>query len=94
VDGYNGDYGTVVLNISLNVPQLINLTTAQDITDGQFRLRLIGQPDLNFAIEASTNLIGWIPLQTNQATNGQFDFGDTNLSGSRERFYRARQLSQ
>jgi hypothetical protein len=94
VDGYNGDYGTVVLNISLNVPRLINLTTTQDINDGQFRFRLTGQPDLNFAIEASTNLADWISLQTNKSANGQFDFADTNLSGPYQRFYRARQLSK
>jgi len=84
----------VVLNISLNVPRLINLTTIQDLNDGQFRLRLIGQPDLNFAIEASTNLADWISLQTNKAANGQFDFVDTNLFDLNQHYYRARQLSK
>jgi hypothetical protein len=53
-------------------------------------LRLTGQPDLPFAVETSTNLINWLPLKTNFATGGSFDYVGATAAGEPRRFYRAR----
>ena len=60
--------------------------------NGQFQLTLTGQPNLNYIIQARTNLtIGaWTALSTNTAAgNGIFQFTDTNAPGLPQRFYRA-----
>lgn len=57
---------------------------------GAAGLRLSGQPDMTFAIEASTNLTTWVPLKTNVTTGGYFDFVDTGAVGLARRFYRGR----
>ena len=53
-------------------------------------LRLYGQSDLAFAIEASPNLKTWLPIKTNITTGGYFDYIDNAASGSSRRFYRGR----
>jgi hypothetical protein len=52
-------------------------------------LSLLGEPDVNYRIEASTNLLNWTPFTnfvSTQASNRFFDGFETNLS---RRFYRA-----
>ncbi len=61
-------------------------------SDGQFVLRLTGDPGCNYAIEATTNYVNWRALKTNNATDGVFDFVDTTAPGLPRRFYRARLL--
>jgi hypothetical protein len=53
-------------------------------------LRLTGTPNMAFAIEASTNLTGWLPLKTNVTTGGYFDYVDDGAASLPRRFYRAR----
>ena len=53
-------------------------------------LRLSGSPDTAFAIEASTNLVRWVPLNTNVTTGGSFDYVDNGAAGLPRRFYRGR----
>jgi uncharacterized repeat protein (TIGR01451 family) len=60
----------------------------------QFQITLVGQPDLSYIIQASTNLTGtsifWKSLSTNTAAgDGSFQFTDTNAPGMPQRFYRA-----
>lgn len=57
---------------------------------GQFLLRVDGQNEARYALEASTNLLQWTALKTNVATGGYFDYLDTGASGSETKFYRAR----
>jgi len=57
---------------------------------GQTSLRLTGQIGSKFAIEASTNLLNWTGLITNQVTSGSFDYVDTGAPAFSRRFYRAR----
>jgi hypothetical protein len=68
------------------------LRTLGRTSDGQFVLRLTGEPGCNYAIEATTNYANWTVLRTNNATDGVFDFVDTAASGFPRRFYRARLL--
>ncbi|HOX56893.1 MAG TPA: hypothetical protein P5205_11895 [Candidatus Paceibacterota bacterium] len=53
-------------------------------------LRLSGIPDLVFAVDASTNLLNWVPLRTNVTMGGYFDCVDDEAIGMPRRFYRAR----
>ena len=67
-------------------PQLALLGLA----GGKPALRLNGLSGIRYALDVSTNLFAWTPVQTNTATNGRFDLIDDAAVGSRVRFYRAR----
>ena len=58
--------------------------------NGSPTLHLAGQADLAFAVDASTNLVNWMPLKTNLTTGGTFDYVDAAAAGQPRRFYRAR----
>ena len=58
--------------------------------NGRVALRLNGTSGARFAIETSTNWLQWTSLKTNTATDGSFDFVDTQSPRTATRFYRAR----
>lgn len=43
-------------------------------------------------VEASTNLVDWLPVQTNSMTAGPTYFNDSHSADYPARFYRARSL--
>lgn len=53
---------------------------------GQFQVNLAGVPGLIYAIEASTNLVNWMPLATNTSP---FTFVDADATSSPGRYYRS-----
>lgn len=53
-------------------------------------IRVTGQANNSFAVEASTNLQSWISLRTNITYGGSFDFVDTGATALPQRSYRAR----
>jgi len=57
-------------------------------TNTGFQLELIGAAGSNYVIAASTDLVSWAPLLTNNASNGFVNLIDTNASRSGRRFYR------
>lgn len=57
---------------------------------GQQLLRVYGKNNVQYALEASTNLVTWTPLKTNIVTGGFFDHLDTGAAALKQRFYRAR----
>jgi hypothetical protein len=59
-------------------------------SDGQTVLRVTGQNDARFAIEATTDLLNWSALKTNVITAGYFDYVDAGAVGLPQRLYRAR----
>ena len=61
-------------------------------TNGVARLHLDSRPGKIYALEASTNLVHWLPLQTNTAADCTLEFLDA-ASPPGKRFYRAVQLS-
>jgi hypothetical protein len=73
----------VYTNLTQLAPQLAAPTTS---TNGQFQFNIAGVTGLNYAVQTSTNLIDWIPMQTNVSP---FNFMDTNMNGLRQRFYRS-----
>lgn len=60
--------------------------------NGVVRLQINSRPGKTYALEASTNLVNWLPLQTNSAADCAMEFLDAASPPSR-RFYRAMQLS-
>ncbi len=60
--------------------------------NGVVRLQINSRPGKTYALEASTDLVNWLPLQTNSAADCAMEFLDAASPPSR-RFYRAMQLS-
>ncbi|HEV2453825.1 MAG TPA: immunoglobulin domain-containing protein [Verrucomicrobiae bacterium] len=55
-------------------------------TNGQFQFDISGVTGLNYSVQASTNLVDWVPLGTNVSP---FSFVDTNAVLFPQRFYRS-----
>ena len=89
-----GDNWMVFDNYTVTLEQRQDASlTALGNLGGQFSLRLTGQPNRNYAIEASTSLLSgsWLALRTNNTSSaGFFDFVDTSSPGLSQRFYRGR----
>ena len=62
-------------------------------SNGAFSLQIAGVAGGACTIEASSDLINWIPLFTTNAPNGLLDFTDTNAGALTLRFYRAASTS-
>jgi uncharacterized delta-60 repeat protein len=86
-----GAVTSVVATLSVNGPVLL-------VNDGGFGLHTNGfgfnvgcMPGQAVVIEASTNLVDWVPIQTNLVTSeGIFFFVDRDTGNYPSRFYRAR----
>jgi hypothetical protein len=64
---------------------------ALQLNNGQFRLSLTGLTGQgNVEIDASTNLLQWVPIFTNPSSFGTATFIDSNASNFPERFYRTK----
>jgi hypothetical protein len=61
------------------------LTPAVHVS-GQFAMSVAGTSGYKYVVEASTDLVNWVPVQTNTAP---FTFVDTNASQFSQRFYRS-----
>jgi hypothetical protein len=86
-----GDNYMVFDNYSLVADTLpARVESPRLLAGGQFAFRVSGQSGMRYAVEASTNLLNWVALQTNlMTTTGYFDY--TNAPGSlKQRFYRTR----
>ena len=62
------------------------LTIDSGSTNGQFQFDILGVTGLNYSVQASSNLIDWMPLETNVSP---FTFTDTNSTAFPQRFYRS-----
>ncbi|MHB8520036.1 MAG: hypothetical protein ACYDH9_04695 [Limisphaerales bacterium] len=65
------------------------LETVTRLANGQFLLRIFGEPGISYAVEASTNLVDWTPRTTLSASDGVMDYLDTNAPAASQSFYRA-----
>ncbi len=74
--------------VAVSLTQLA-LTNALYLPGGQFRLTIAGTAAHGFVLQASTNLLSWVPLTTNSLSGGRFDYTNSGLSGVVFRFYRA-----
>ena len=57
-----------------------------------FALNVTAPPNINYAIEFSTNLLNWSTLATVNTTNSLFEFVDPQSTNSLRNFYRVRSL--
>jgi hypothetical protein len=82
------DKYTVLADIDAPVPPTLRLLS---VASGNNALvEVSGEPNRVYVVDASTNLTDWVAVETNQPTNGIFEFPDTGASGLSHRFYRAR----
>jgi hypothetical protein len=58
-------------------------------TNGTIEVRLVGTPNTKYVIEASTDLVHWVPISTNSPATGLWSFSDPAASSFSQRFYRA-----
>ena len=86
-DGYNNS----VLVSALFTVQPVYFTSASFATNGQFELGFFGTAGQTYVLQASTNLVNWIPLSTNTAPTNQFMLTDPGAGNYPYRFYRALQ---
>jgi hypothetical protein len=91
VDGYNGDSGNVVLNItlSLSAPMFV---VPQPFAGTRFTVNLVGAPGIKHLIQTSTNLIHWTTVATLSSADGRMSFEDP-LMMEKAKFYRAVQMA-
>lgn len=92
-----GNYSVIVTNLYGSVTSApaslvvyTDATPALSIdwasTNGRFQFDVSGVSGLNYSVQTSTNLIDWVPLETNVAP---FTFLDTNVAFFPQRFYRS-----
>ena len=55
---------------------------------GLFQLTATGDDGHSYRLEASTNLVDWVPVVTNTISSGTGTFTDSSASGQPQRFYR------
>jgi uncharacterized delta-60 repeat protein len=59
------------------------------LANGEFYLMLDVQPGGTYTIQASSDLVDWIPLSTNTPAGPTWEFTDTSAPNFNSRFYRA-----
>jgi hypothetical protein len=60
------------------------------VTTNGFGMNFTGTSGQTFVVEASTNMVNWVPLQTNTLTSGAIHFSDLQWTNYPGRYYRLR----
>lgn len=81
----NGDYWIIKLAPPLKIQSYLFDSTHI------FQAHLTGISGTNYVFQASSDLINWTSIATNNALNGLLDFSDTNAANFSTRYYRVRQ---
>ena len=79
-------YLPLLSTVSTNTPAALSI---QVLSSGQPQITLTGQGSQPYTVQASTNLLNWLPVSTNQMVNGQSQFIDEPIRNWTMRFYRA-----
>lgn len=82
---YVADYFLSTIRKGYPPPRILNF----GFIGGQFRFDLTGPPGLSVIVEASPDLVSWLPIWTNTFVNA-LEFIDSQGSAAPNRFYRAR----
>ena len=88
VSGSSGTANLTIFPLGQTPPSLVQA----GYINGHFQFRLNGGAERNYRIDVTTNLAnpaGWVPLRTNTAFGGTFDFIDSYSGPGASRFYRA-----
>jgi hypothetical protein len=75
---------------SLPGPVINTRSRVSGLQAGHFGFDIGGVGGQTVVVEASTNLITWLPLQTNTLTIGSLYFSEPNYAAFTHRFYRVR----
>ena len=67
----------------------LRIISSERMTNGAMRLVLIGEPLQNVVVSASTNLLDWSAIFTNNGQTGCVEVIDTGATNCATRFYRA-----
>ena len=74
--------------VLLIVPGNNVITDAQRLANGMFTMRFYGDTGTNYVVKASTNLVNWLPIATNQISGlGYLEFTDVSSTNFDRRFY-------
>ena len=76
-------------NYSLVIPSTLS---DFQVLDGLFQFRIDGRPEMNFSIEATSNLRLWNTILTTNDADGSFLFRDPASAAVRNRIYRVQML--
>ena len=71
----------------MNRPVQPTLSSAA-LTNGQFRLLISGDAGPDYTVQASTNLVDWLPLWSTNPPTLPFLFSDPSATNFTRRFYR------
>ena len=82
--------GIVRLNGGVNY---LKLTPPVRSPVGSWRLGLTARPSRRYLLEASIDLVNWLPVSTQTATGFTFEFEDVDAAKFSRRFYRGRLLN-
>ena len=63
---------------------------AERLNDGSNLLRLYGEPNKSYTIEATADFVTWTPISTSTPTEGILEYLDAASAGQNRRFYRAK----
>lgn len=66
----------------------VQLSAPAMLANGSFQFMFSGPPANGYWIQASTNLVDWLTLETNSPFTGQVDFTDSAATNFSQRFYR------
>ncbi|MBI3852696.1 MAG: DUF1565 domain-containing protein [Verrucomicrobia bacterium] len=94
----NGSYyagpansATIIIQDNDFPPRDVRFDSPTRLLDGSVGLNLAGNSERSYFIEASSNLLHWVPLlTTNVDINGHIQFKDLEATNFSSRFYRAR----
>lgn len=71
-------------------PPTVEIVSREE--SGDTLVRLTGEPGGTYSLEASSDLAGWVTLETATATGGTIEYLDTEAGTATRRFYRGRRL--
>jgi len=74
--------------IDVDVSEALKLF-GRRLPDGRFSVSISGSAASNAVLQASTNLVNWLPIFTNSGSGGRFEFLDTASGNQPWRFHRA-----
>jgi hypothetical protein len=82
--GYNNSVATN--NLFIIYPDAFS---GSSVSNGVFLVPFSGAPGLSYILQASTNLVNWVPISTNTPGTSPFVLMDPNATNFPRRFYRA-----
>ena len=91
-DDLGNRYANLLPNKSINI-RVANLGVQSPrlALEGRFQFDIVtSYPGRQTVIQASENLLDWVPISTNQPSSNTFTFTDSSPATNSHRFYRVR----